>query len=302
MNPGIQRHQWDGPMICQMPHRFSRHLISGITMLVCLIAVTSSHADTVKVFLLAGQSNMVGQARQADLPENMQQPQDDVLFFYNYKSKASGLTKLGPGSGNQFGPEITFGRTVADGMPDEKFAIIKFAVNGSNLYNHWKPTDDNRGAFYKRFVKVVEEGLTALKEAGHTPQIVGMLWAQGEADAMAKRTTEQYQEDLIAFIADVRQRYGNDLPFFFNSLSDGQRQIPAEQRQAIRAAQEAVAAADSKAYLIATDGLKQTDTVHWNAQGQIELGIRYGNAYLETQGSAAQNKAGQHTAEMPASK
>lgn len=264
---------------------FSQRLILGMAMMVCQIAVTSSHADTIKVFLLAGQSNMVGQAREAELPENLQQPQNDVLFFYNYKNKFSGLTKLGPGSGNQFGPEITFGRTIADGKPDEKFAIIKFAVNGSNLYNHWKPTDDNRGAFYKRFQKVVQEGLTALKEAGHTPVIVGMLWAQGEADALAKRTTQEYQEDLNAFVADVRQRYGQDILFFFNSLSEGQRQIPPEQRQAICAAQEAVAAADSKAYLIATDGLKQSDAVHWNAQGQMELGIRYAKAYLATQHS-----------------
>lgn len=257
-------------------------------MVTCLMFANVTNADTIKVFLLAGQSNMVGQAKQKDLPENLQQPQNDVLLLSNYKNKSSGLVPLAPGSGNQFGPEVTFGRTMADALPKEKFAIIKFAVNGSNLYNHWKPTNDNRGAYYKRFQVVVQNGLDALEKAGHTPQIVGFLWTQGEADAMAKRTTEQYQQDLTEFIADVRKRYGKDLPFLFNRLSTGQRAIPADQRQAICDAQDAVAAADPMAWLIKTDGLKQTDTIHFNAEGQMELGIRFAQAYLEHQKIAGQ--------------
>lgn len=258
-----------------------KQLMICVATMTCLITAALSHADTVKVFLLAGQSNMVGQAREKDLPEHLKQPQNDVLFFYNYKNTSSGVVPLAPGSGNQFGPELTFGRTLADTLPAEKYAIIKFAVNGSNLFNHWKPVNDNRGVYYKRFQVVVQEGLDALKAAGHTPQIVGMLWTQGEADGLANRTTEQYQQDLTEFIADVRNRYGKDLPFLFNRLAEGQRQLSDEQRQSIRAAQEAVAAADPNAWLIETDGLKQTDTVHFNAEGQIELGTRFAKTWLD---------------------
>ncbi|MEX0775831.1 MAG: sialate O-acetylesterase [Phycisphaeraceae bacterium] len=254
-----------------------------------LLPTTSADAEVVKVFLLGGQSNMVGKGKTAELPVALQAPQDDVLFFWgqgngtvNDPLVTSGLTTLQPGSGgtiNEFGPEVTFGQTVADAFPDESFALIKYAAEGTNLHINWGAPG---GSFYREFRNTVSSGLDALVAAGHTPVIVGMLWYQGAADAKLNRTTEQYEFDLNEFIADLRtNHYGQDLPFFLARLSSGSPLLP-DQLANIRTAQENVAAADPLAYLIDADSLTFGSNEHINAAGQMELGQRFAQAYIAT--------------------
>ena len=240
--------------------------------------------DTVKVFLLGGQSNMFGRGLASELPVAIQSPQADVLFYYD-----SSLTQLQPGSGVvagvEFGPEVTFGRTIADALPQDDFALIKYARSGSSLCVLWDPTPDPNlnlsGDAYEAFRDTVANGLTALTSAGRTPEIVGMLWTQGERDAKIDRTAAQYQADLVEFIADVRSRYGIDLPFFLSRLSSNQTAISTTQLANIRTAQENVAASDTSSYLIDTDGFSlNTDYLHFDAAGQMDLGEAFGASYI----------------------
>ena len=146
-----------------------------------LLLATPAHADHVKVILLGGQSNMVGNyTLTSELPAVLQDPQADVLFYNG------SLTTLRPGSGGQFGPEVTFGRTIADAFPSETFCLIKYAVNGSSLLTNWNPAT---GTSYASFRTRVENGIAALTAAGHTYEIAGMLWTQGEAEAADGTTT-----------------------------------------------------------------------------------------------------------------
>ncbi len=232
-----------------------------------------SQAATVKVFLLGGQSNMDGRAESSGLPTELQSPQDDVLFYYG-----STLTTLRPGSGTDFGPEVTFGRTIADALPSETFGLIKYAVGGTSLDADWDPAT---GSTYTAFRNTVTNGLAAITGAGHTYEIVGMLWTQGERDAITGRTAAQYEADLDEFVADVRTRYGADLPFFLSQLSSGQTAINSTGLAAIRAAQESYAASDPLAWMIETDGMTlKTDNLHFDAAGQIDLGEAFGQAYI----------------------
>ena len=131
----------------------------------------------VRVILLGGQSNMLGRAPSSGLPAspfNFQQPQPDVLFYHG-----SSLTTLRPGSGretSEFGPEVTFGRSIADASPGVAYALIKYAVGGTALHNDWAPAS---GPNYIAFRNTVAAGLAALQAAGHTTEIVGMLLAPG---------------------------------------------------------------------------------------------------------------------------
>ncbi|MEM9345947.1 MAG: sialate O-acetylesterase [Planctomycetota bacterium] len=235
----------------------------------------SIHADHVKVILLGGQSNMDGRGGSGGLPQALKSPQNDVRFYYRGNPS---LTTLRPGSGDDFGPEVQFGRNVADEFSSDNFALIKHAVGGTDLDTDWAP---NNGGTYNAFRNTVNAGLTALTDAGHTYEIVGMLWAQGETDAKDGRTTAQYEADLNAFIGDIRTRYGEDLPFFLSRLSSGQTDVPANGLTQIRAAQNNVAANDSNAYLIDTDGFGlKDDDLHFNAAGQVELGEAFGNTFI----------------------
>ena len=231
----------------------------------------------VKVFLLGGQSNMLGGSTdENDLPVGLQGEQTDVLFYHN---GLSALGNLQPGSGSTaiaFGPEITFGRTVADTYANDSFALIKYAKGGTDLENDWDPAT---GAEYTTFREVVTQGLAKLTEAGHEVEIVGMLWTQGERDA--KQGFEAaYETNLTNFIADIRSRYGADLPFFISQLSSQQTDIPAAPLAQVRQAQANVAAADPDSHLIVTDTYgMQADNLHFTSAGQMALGDGFADAY-----------------------
>jgi alpha-galactosidase len=106
----------------------------------------------VKVFILAGQSNMEGKAKielleyQADQPETRDifkhlkkngkwVVRDDVwINFLNRKGKLT----VGFGSPNRIGPELEFGNTVGDHF-DEQVLIIKTAWGGKSLGRDFRP-------------------------------------------------------------------------------------------------------------------------------------------------------------------
>lgn len=258
------------------------HVIAGSAL---TLAAISAQADHVKLFLLGGQSNMTGTGTASELPTapvNLQQPQDDVLFYYDLVNQAenSGLTTLRPGSGtsgSQFGPEVTFGRAIADARPSDSFGLIKHAANGSEV-SRWHP---DTGDVYAAFRDTVAEGLTALTTAGHTYEITGMLWTQGERDARVGVSTAAYEAGLNGFIADIRTRYGTDLPFFLSRLSSGHTDVGAAGLARIRTAQENVAAADVNAYLINTDGMSILgDNLHFDSAGHMALGQAFAQSYL----------------------
>jgi len=247
-----------------------------IEIAVCCLASTllfaqSTAAVEYDVFLLGGQSNMVGSGLASDLPPALQAPQSDVLLF-----AGGSLSPLAP-AGSKHGPEITFGRTVADAFPERNFALIKYAVGGTNLHTDWDPATGPR---YAAFRSTVASGLAALQSGGNETRIVGMLWTQGERDAKTNRTGAQYEADLVEFVADVRTRYGADLPFFLSRLSSGQTNIPAGQLAEIRAGQGDFASGDPHAWMIDTDPFAlKSDALHFDSAGLQSLGQAFGESY-----------------------
>lgn len=249
-----------------------RSFITQSLWLLLFSAAVSSQAATIRVFLLGGQSNMFGRGATSGLPTELQSPQSDVLFY-----EGGTLRDLQPGSGSDFGPEITFGRQLADTFTAESFGLIKYARGGTSLSDDWDP---DTGSDYTTFTNTVTDGLAAITAQGHDYEIAGMLWTQGERDAKLGRTSAQYEADLAGFVADVRTRYGNDLPFLLSRLSSGQTDITTAQLTEIRSAQENFTISDPKSWMIDTDGMGiQSDELHFNADGQISLGESFANTY-----------------------
>ena len=128
-----------------------------IALFVAFLALTPgafalpSNADTVKVFVLAGQSNMEGKAKMSLLELQVEDERtkerfahlrdgedwverDDVLIkFLDRKGKLT----VGYGSPNCIGPELDFGHTVGDHY-DEPVLIIKTAWGGKSLYRDFR--------------------------------------------------------------------------------------------------------------------------------------------------------------------
>jgi hypothetical protein len=240
------------------------------------LLLSASYGDHLKVVLQGGQSNALGRAPTSGLsttPVNLQLPQNDVVFYHG-----TTLTTLRPGTGRsstEFGPEVTFGRAIADAAPTVKYAIVKYAAGGTNLYNQWNP---QTGTVYETFRNTVTAGLAALHAAGHTTEIVGMIWHQGENDALDGQNGT-YDANLTNFIADIRQRYGANLPFVIGEIRyDEPRNSPAF--KAISDAQKAVAARLTNCAFIAGNDLTFFDRFHFDASGQMILGRRFAEAFL----------------------
>lgn len=247
----------------------------------------STHYELV---ILAGQSNAVGagEAHSSGLPTSpvdLQQPQEDVLFFSN-TSGFAGPIALQPGTGStvssisRFGPEITFGRTVADARPNSNLGIIKHAASATNLAYQWSPTT---GGIYNSMINTVNRATQSITDAGDTYEIKGFLWVQGEADANNGYGSD-YKVNLTNFIASIRTEFGQDTPFFLSKLSDNQRS--GVDTALVMQAQIDVAKADSNTFLIDTDGAEFTvsalpDGLHYDTNGQMALGNAFASSYLQ---------------------
>lgn len=127
---------------------FAREVASAIVITVLSVTgSTAEEADTVKVFVLAGQSNMEGKAPNALLEHQATDPKTKELFahlrkdgrwivrddaFIKFLERHGGLT-IGYGSRDRTGVELEFGTVMADHF-DEPVLLIKAAWGGHSLF------------------------------------------------------------------------------------------------------------------------------------------------------------------------
>ncbi len=200
-----------------------------LTLLIIGLPIGSAMAKPAKVFLLAGQSNMGGQAgmnvtdARADFKTkydkeggwNWNDEQDDVqIWSYVYKNRdtkriGTEWKTLALGFGLPIGPELSFGRAMSIEYSDHDIYLIKYAKGGSSLAEQWNPPDPESGVAEGEWLGLFKvhfaNALTALEENGVTDyEIAGMIWMQGEADAGVFVRAEAYEENLPEFIAHIR--------------------------------------------------------------------------------------------------
>ncbi len=116
------------------------------------IEPTISQEDPVRVFILAGQSNMEGKAQVALLDRQIQKPENAVLFerfcdgdeyrvrddvWINYLNRRGALT-VGYGSPDRIGAELAFGTVMGDHF-NEPVLLIKTAWGGKSIQRDFRP-------------------------------------------------------------------------------------------------------------------------------------------------------------------
>ena len=112
---------------------------------------------------------------------------------------------------------------------------------------------------------------------------------QGESDARSTNAQPDmsllYRHNLEALINEFRWRFkNNNLPVVIARIAVPETDAHGrhfDYRDTIREAQRALAEADPHITLISTDDLpRQTDDLHFTAQGQLEMGRRFITAWL----------------------
>ena len=113
-----------------------------------------------------------------------------------------------------------------------------------------------------------------------------MLWMQGESDAKTQPAAEAYQKKLEQWIALMRKETGKpELPVVIGRISSRileSKKFKMPFVKVVQDAQEAVTKTDKHAFVIDTDDLSQRDDlVHYDQQGQLDLGKRFGEAMIK---------------------
>ena len=243
---------------------------------VCLILCSSAACRSVaadsplKVFVLAGQSNMVGKrAIIAELPASLQVQQENLFF-----TKSGRWIPLEPGKTEPkgFGPELSFATELSEKL-GEPIGIIKVSQGGTNLAEDWNPEDKN--AFYAKMLKLVNKA-----KKSRPVEIKGMVWVQGGADAKRQDHANAYATNLEELIARCRSDFGSpEMAFVCERIrkSGGEKK---PYMSIIREAHQSCPA-DNYIWIDSDDYEKGEDNVHYTASGLVALGRDSAKAMLE---------------------
>ncbi|MEM6452040.1 MAG: sialate O-acetylesterase [Cyanobacteria bacterium P01_D01_bin.105] len=238
-------------------------------------------SDPVAIYLMAGQSNLVGAARLTHAHPAEVAPFEAAQIW----SDALGFVPLAVGFDGQreyLGPEYSFGQRIIE-RRRESLYIIKVGLGATTLAEDWHPAGVNN--WYDRLNETVAITLAELSAQGLAYEIQGLVWMQGESDVWNADFAAAYEENLTLLIADLRRRYGDELEVAIGLIRGD---LPADNPSplpVVRTAQRAVAARDTRTFLVDTDTfgagsvVLQADAVHYNATGQVRLGVAFANRF-----------------------
>ena len=205
----------------------------------------------VKVFILAGQSNMEGHGlikgrpdQKGTLEELVKNPKTSKKFnqlitasgewktrsdvWISWLDKNGNLTVGGYAGRGSIGPELGFGWLLGDHL-DEPIILLKFGPGGTSLAGPWRPPSsgpkdneprgDNIGVQYDQLISKTKEVISNVNKyfpalKGRKLELAGFGWHQGWNDGCSMKDSKEYKKNLINLIKDVRRDLNvNNLPF-----------------------------------------------------------------------------------------
>ena len=209
-------------------------------------AAITAPGGPLKVFVLAGQSNMEGQGMIAADPKrnggqgsleflvgnpataavfaHLRDPagdwrvRDDV--WVHYLDRKGPLTVGYGARSDRIGPELGFGNVVGDRL-GERVLLIKLAWGGKSLAVDFRPpgAGGETGPFYRTLIGetkrlLADPGAEFPELRGAQAELVGFGWHQGWNDRVNQQFNDAYETNLAHFIRDVRRDLGAPgLPF-----------------------------------------------------------------------------------------
>ena len=201
--------------------------------------------NPLKVFILAGQSNMEGQAvvdlegkdynqGRGTLATLMRDPAKSAMFKHLTNAQGQwtvredvwvryqrerGPLLAGPlglgfsvyGDAHHFGPELQFGHVLGDHF-ENQVLLIKTAWGGKSLFKDFRPPSSGGevGPYYTKMIAEIRAALNNLpknfpKHDGGY-ELAGFVWYHGWNDGVNPKTAvPEYETNLVNLIRDVRR-------------------------------------------------------------------------------------------------
>lgn len=212
----------------------------------CICSALESTADAagkVRLFILSGQSNMAG-----------------------------------------LNPDVSFTPAVTKEFAGDEVLVVKYAIGGQPIarwYEQWKLPEGGANADQAAklkpgdmYAKLMEQVRAAVGD--RKPDSVAFVWMQGERDAKMGWQSV-YAAALNGVLAQLRRDLKiDDLAVVVGRLSDYQK--GETNWDAVRAAQEQVAAGEKYGAWVDTDDLNNVGdkhALHYTKNGYAELGRRF---------------------------
>jgi hypothetical protein len=210
-----------------------------------LVGAAQRGKGPVKVFILAGQSNMEGKGSIEQLGQLVREApgefgplqkdgqwvkRDDV--WIKYWDRKGELT-VGYGTPtNRIGPELGFGWVLGEAI-ENQILLIKVAWGGQSLAMDFRPPSSGAPTFalnekikqriesgeYQvggRFRDIIQEVRATLADLpnlfpaydGRGYELAGLVWFQGFNDVINDDFRKEYGQNMVHFIRDVRRELG----------------------------------------------------------------------------------------------
>jgi len=193
---------------------------------------------SVKVFLLSGQSNMVGFGKISEIPSGYLSAVKNVGYYaVDYSDVTDKLPyqfsfPIKPGNACtkteckkeacmerfNFGPEVGIAKVLSSGYPKDKIILIKAAWSGKGLAADWLNSDQ---PYYPWMIARTNVVLSDVKKWYGAYNFSGMVWLQGETDASVLAWASEYEKNLTEFIRRVRESFKEpSLPFIYGTIQN----------------------------------------------------------------------------------
>ncbi len=275
---------------------------------------TLFYSQKIRVFILAGQSNMNGFGYNKDLPNNLKTFKDVYIFHGNSAPDGDlngGVGKwnvLKPGNGtgfksdgktntlsDRFGLELSFAKRMKELFPNDIIALIKYAREGTSIdslaaagFGCWDADFNGKNGInqYDHFLKTVKNALSEadIDANGKKDEVIpsGILWMQGEGDASYdEEVASHYYTHLKTLIDQMRAALlTDDLPAVIGKISDsGKNEVGKvwPMGELVQYAQEKFVKNDQKAAIVRSTKRYSygNDPWHYDSAGYIDLGKNF---------------------------
>ena len=253
-----------------------------LIMLLGIIEYCSAQ-ENIDLFIWAGQSNAQGWKGDADFyPTDPNNLDSSIRFNYTFinNSSSNGWITMQPQTGRytpqgHFGPEVSFSRKLKEAGYNP--AIFKYCLGGTSLYGNWKTPGE--GGYYDNMVIKLNAAIKALEDQGHTVNVRGFVWIQGESDANNITNAKAYKKRLLTLINDLRDTIvkNSSLPIILGV--DEQHSGVVAQPSVLNAHQH-IAQNDSTIIFTSMYGLPKADATHLTPTGLIAHGEQIFESFI----------------------
>jgi carbohydrate esterase-like sialic acid-specific acetylesterase len=244
-------------------------LVVCLAVVAALFAAAESSGSSLptpdEVFVLAGQSNMLGRG----FPLSAGAPSDSHVLVWRKKAWKVAVDPLGDPKvqANGVGPGMTFGLGALQQLQPETVGIVMCAVSGTTI-SKWQPSRS-----------VYTNCINQVKTAGG--HVDGILFLQGESDATNQSDASNWGKRFTNVLTGFRTDLGTDVPFVIGQIG----KISASgfsYQKTVRSQQAAAATAHPGLAMIKTKDLPTgSDGLHFTVDSYKTIGERFATAWWQ---------------------